>query len=1823
MVIPINLGCSAPFFTWSDNCTRSYFESFPTLVFVVFLLFRSLPWPENGPLRDFSNAVKSPFTLFLSLNEAEAILNPELAAKDVQATKVRAPIWCTATLATLALGEAVSWLTIGSYNVIASNGTVDYRVLTPYINAAAWLFAVIIPIFEPQVTVPYKLFIFYVLQLIAGVFQFGSIWYDHDIFGIPLRTVDVVGGSLNLFVVLTLLIIVLRMPLSVPTNDEIAEKIVRLLSLISGSKGAHGLIETCQGTEVSPEDYAPLWKWITFEWILPLIRKGTHETLNEPDIWNLSPTMQSKAVYEKFISLKRRTLLRRIFASNSLDLILDFTLTVSSVVFNYAQPYFLNLLEGAQRFFRGILESLEQQNNPEARSRAYIYAFLSFLATLLQGEADLQHLWYGRRATTRIRSSLMAAIYAKALVRKDFSGIIDKKQGEENSGESGSQSHSRSPSAASASERQPLLNGDSKKGGKTKKKEEDPKNTSGADVGKIVNLMSGDANRLAMTVSGAYYIYSAPFELVIASVFLYQLLGVSAFAGFACLIVATPLNSFLAKRRIRIFKGVLAARDKRMGLVNELLSAVKLVKFYAWENRWMDRVLDARKFELKWLVKSRTNQVFFSLLWSSVPIFVSVVSFLAYVLTGHELSIPVAFTSIALFNMLRCAQLYLRAPLNVIPTWIVQILQTKVSLDRIAVYLDEDEVSDEMSALKHGPVDPSLPDDDRLGILNGSFKWNEVAEEEKEKEKEKTGMKGRILNLFKKRKSTPSDSETDPGDSVSVTGQRPEDRKFELRDINIVFPEGKLTLVTGPTASGKSALLMALLGEMTMLPGNGKILLPKHRSRPDQYGNKGISYAAQTPYLQHQSIRENILFGTPYDEERYEQILESCALKPDLKIFEDGDLTEVGSRGISLSGGQKARVALARAVYAHSQCVLLDDPLSAVDSHTALSLYENLLKGPLLANRTVVLVSHNVELVLPGADYLVRLLDGRIDAQGTPDDLRKEGLLDILTKDSHADSQNKLHDAKDEAAVEEAGKPANDDSKRPRQLVKDEARETGGVKWQIYKTYLKASGYHTWVLLAFGIVLYEILGVAEKLWIKQWGEGYDAPTAMHYFMSNGDGDWDFSSPPAMRFFNALRNTTQPQIMSTTAINLPSATTHPLFYVGIYAAISFGSTIVYIGSVIVQYNGALRGSRIIFKDLLVAVVRATMRWHDSTPTGRILNRFSKDVETIDTSLGFSLQAVNSSMATLFASVFTVIVFSPPFILPAIIIGYTYYRLGIGYLNTGRDLRRMESNSRSPIFSNFSELLIGIVTVRAFSSERRFLDNLHLKVDATTKMWYSFWMTNRWLLLHFDFLGGLAVLFTTLLALLGAIGSGYAGVTITSAMAFTSSKPVFTGLFSSVERVVEYLELPQEPPLAIENSRPPAFWPSGSDNEALIAVKDLVVSYGAELPPVLHGVSFTLKAGERVGLLGRTGSGKSTLAMSLLRFTDPTSGTIHIDGIDITKIGLHDLRSRLTFVAQDAVLFSGTVRENIDPFNDYSDAECLDVLSRVHLITDSRQTSRLSSRAPSIHEVDQDETIAASSTVSATAAMDEKIIITLDTKVSTGGSNFSQGQRQLLTMARALLRQSSIIILDEATSSIDFATDAKIQKTIRDEFAHRLRTIIDYDRLIVLDNGRIVEFDTPYNLIQKENGGKACISTVVYGCSKIVLVFRGMCMHSGSFKELEDAATAAEAKRNGKELDARTLGGNIILFGSGPETSSNNLEKTAKILSKALVIGATSVGLKNIWTARFVSVTAFQKIDAKAIPVQMAGADQEKHLGGEHGFLPYFIQRSYLFKPKHFN
>jgi len=478
------------------------------------------------------------------------------------------------------------------------------------------------------------------------------------------------------------------------------------------------------------------------------------------------------------------------------------------------------------------------------------------------------------------------------------------------------------------------------------------------------------------------------------------------------------------------------------------------------------------------------------------------------------------------------------------------------------------------------------------------------------------------------------------------------------------------------------------------------------------------------------------------------------------------------------------------------------------------------------------------------------------------------------------------------------------------------------------------------------------------------------------------------------------------------------------------------------------------------------------------------------------------------------------------IPAVFIVAIYGVIGALYVPVSRDLKRLNSNSRSPILNHFNEALSGLATIRAYGFERRFLSKNLTNQDNNNRTFFLLWSTNRWLHWRVDIAGALVAFVTGLLILqnYGRIEPGWAALSLTYSLMFTGTIVWLIRIYAqnemnlnSVERVAEYMNLDEEPPAIIEGSRPPAHWPHAGE----IVVKDLVMKYSPDTPAVIKNVSFTIKAGEKVGVVGRTGSGKSTFAISLFRFMDPVSGTITIDGVDICTIGLQDLRTNLTIIPQDPILFKGTLRSNLDPFGEREDRELWEALRRSHLIPDTRHSSTIQSKRNSLElsiAADEISTKSPTGSVKGSAKGSETIAedtadpskITLDTPVKENGSNFSQGQRQLIALARALVRQSKIIVMDEATASVDFETDLKIQGTIREEMsnstiltiAHRIRTIADFDRVLVMNAGEVAEFDKPLTLMKKEDS-----------------IFRSMCERSSEFDAL--LAIAEEKERRDAE------------------------------------------------------------------------------------------------------
>ncbi|KIK07255.1 hypothetical protein K443DRAFT_129256 [Laccaria amethystina LaAM-08-1] len=1266
-----------------------------------------------------------------------------------------------------------------------------------------------------------------------------------------------------------------------------------------------------------PEDDVNLWSWSGFTFLNPILLLASQRTLNETDVWSLSPFFRHKNLFTKCLHYRvlnpTHSLLRFLVASNSLDIILDISLEMWSAVVGFVPPYAL----------KEILSALAA-DTPEGKRVAFYWTLLTFIAHLSFAQADLFQGWHARRCYERTRGQLFCTLHYKALKRQEISGRIDHEKGKE----------------------------------------------SNADLGKIVNLMQGDSYMVAQRFWDFSAIATSPVRIIIALVFLYQILGWSALSGVVVVSIAYALNYPLAKYNIYITRSAWKAKDTRMNLVNELLQNIRFLKFYGWEYQWARNAQDARETELRWRVKENVVDTLISFIWIWMPSATALTSFLCYTLiAGEKLTVSKAFTSIALFSQLQ-------EPMVALPGQFFAILNAYVSMQRIEEFLGEDEVPRWASTLTATPTEQGFKE---VKFCDATFEW--------EKRKHPS--------------ATPS--------------------RFQLGPLNLTFPQGSLSLVIGATGSGKSALLAALLGEMHCKSGQVSLDKTLHQ----------VAFCAQVPWLEHATIRDNIIFGSPFVLDRYNAVLDACALRPDLAVFDAGDLTEIGEKGITLSGGQRARIALARAMYSQAKCILLDDPLASVDMHTAQHLVEHCLNGELVRGRTIILVTHHIALCLPTASYLVEIEQGRVIRQASIQELKDQGIFSTVVQtqekspsQEHCDPRPKQNEA-DALGI-------NDRSKLPRQatdgkLIEAEARAEGRVSTRTYMTYIRAAGLLPWLITITLLLLIRFINIGNQFFLAKWGEAYQ------------DG--------------------LPALMITTFsgypwTGLPSPDVDVKPWLRIYLYISTAGAFSVFFYIAVGYYASLQASRSLFVSLLQRLTRAPSRFFDVTPIGRILNRFTTDINTIDGALQNSARSCLSGILNFVASFLVILSVVPSFAPFALFIGWLYIRLAPPYINASRDLRRLESISLSPAFAGFDELLRGITHIRAFGMEDRYQNRFYLRVDKFQCYDHIYWLVNGWLRWRYDCLGSVVVFAATMFALWRGVSNGSAAIVIVQAGIFAEASRQLVRVaaqleldFNSVERVTEYLNIPQEAPAIIMKSRPPAYWPSSNGQ---LVVEDLVIKYAPHLPPVLRNLTFTVKAREKIGVVGRTGSGKSTLAMSLLRMVEPTAGTILIDGIDISTLGLEDLRTRVTILSQDVSLFSGTIQSNLDPLGHCTPEECLVVLERCHLTT----------------------------ILNHTPTADEPTI--LDMRVNHG--SLSAGEKQLLAVARATLRRTNIIILDEATSQVDSHLDDQIQKTIREELsdaivitiAHRLKTVVDYDRILVLDDGKIVEFGDPRSLLSIPSG-----------------------------------------------------------------------------------------------------------------------------------------------------
>uniref|UniRef100_A0AAQ4Q6G1 ATP-binding cassette, sub-family C (CFTR/MRP), member 2 n=1 Tax=Gasterosteus aculeatus aculeatus TaxID=481459 RepID=A0AAQ4Q6G1_GASAC len=1101
-------------------------------------------------------------------------------------------------------------------------------------------------------------------------------------------------------------------------------------------------------------------------------------------------------------------------------------------------------------------------------------------------------------------------------------------------------------------------------------------------VGETVNLISADAQRFNDVTNFIHLLWSCPLQIVLAIVFLWFELGPSVLAGLAVMVLMGPINGLLATKARKIQIENMKFKDKRLKIMNEILNGIKILKLYAWETSFQAQVDGIRGEELKVMRKFAYLTSVSTFIFSSAPALVSLATFAVFVGVSPDnvLTAEKAFTSISLFNILRF-------PLAMLPMLIAAIVQTTVSRKRLEKFLSGEDL--ESDIVRH-----DLSFDSAITICDGSFAWEREAEP-------------------------------------------------LLKNISLDIKPGKLVAVVGAVGSGKSSLMSALLGEM--------------------YSNKGfiniqgsLAFVPQQAWIQNATLRDNILFGSSHEDRRFQGVIQACALAPDLELLQGGDLTEIGEKGINLSGGQKQRVSLARAAYSQADIYLLDDPLSAVDSHVGKHLFDEVI-GPngLLKDKTRILVTHGVSF-LPYVDEIVVLVNGEVSEVGSYNSLRASRgafseFLDTYAKDQRKQTPSESNHYEDVADVElipereetlpdspledtvsvtlkrensirrsqrqgsvrlrtnSSLKKSDDvgDLKKGQRLIEKEAMETGKVKFSVYLEYLRAMGWGYTVMVFLVYFIQNVAFIGQNLWLSDWTND-----AVEYY-----------------------NMTYPSWKRDTRV-------------GVFGVLGVAQGLfVFLGTLLMA-NASVDASRTLHSRLLNNILRVPMVFFDTTPIGRVVNRFAKDIFTVDEAIPQSFRSWLLCLLGVLGTLFVICLATPFFTIVIIPLTVLYYFVQRFYVATSRQLRRLDSVSRSPIYSHFSETVSGLSVIRAYGHQERFLKHNETIIDENLKSLYPWIVSNRWLAIRLEFLGNLVVFFAALFAVISrdSLDSGLVGLSISYALNVTQTLNWLVRMTSelennivAVERVSEYSGLENEAKW-VTDTRPPEKWPE----QGRLQFDNYKVRYRPGLDLVLHGITCDINSTEKIGIVGRTGAGKSSLTNCLFRIIEAAEGRILIDDVDISTIGLHDLRNRLTIIPQDPVLFSGTLRMNLDPFDKFSDEEIWRVL----------ELSHLKDYAAGLQEGLQHE-------------------------VAEGGENLSVGQRQLLCLARALLRRTRILILDEATAAVDLETDDLIQNTIRKEFshctvltiAHRLHSIMDSSRVMVLDAGRIVEFDSPSNLLQK--------------------------------------------------------------------------------------------------------------------------------------------------------
>ena len=1178
-------------------------------------------------------------------------------------------------------------------------------------------------------------------------------------------------------------------------------------------------------------------------------------------------------------------------------------------------------------------------------------------------------------------------------------------------------------------------------------------------VGRITSLMSTDLARIDLAIGFQPLVLCFPIPIIVAVVLLLVNIGVASLSGIGLFIVSLIICVMLTKKLFVTRETGVKFTDERIGLMREVLNNLKVIKFYAWELAYKMSITKVREKEMKYLFTIKVLRNFITAYAVTLPTLTSMVSFVTMWATGTNKTPGQVFSSLSLYSILAQAIMLLPIALSTGADALIgftrcrdylsaeeynEELDEKLNASNDKFYIGEAEFKTPRSSAASS-MNSKNSNETLIEIRHANFIWESFHDEldaelwdvgvkkDKKDKKSKTKKTMEHISVTNEKEdqfNSSGYSKTTVVDSVSSLGST--QAQFPgLIDVNLTIKKNEFIIVTGVIGSGKTSLLNAMSGFMKLSnPSTGSIRI------------KDDLLLCSAPWIQNATVRENILFGRQYDPVKYNQVLYACALEDDLTVLPAGDRTEIGERGITLSGGQKARINLARACYAEAEILLFDDVISAVDARVGRHIVNNLFKG-LLKNKTIVLATHQLGII-ESADRIVFLNgDGSVDC-GTVSELISrnrnfERLIEFTKENEEPESNNNSdYNLNNTVANGEADALNNLSLSRQRSIVPDQADLTGrtttdeesatnAISWDVYKKYIELGsgifGRACIPVFFFLIALATFFQVFTNTWLSFWVE--------KKFKGKSDN----------------------------------------FYVALYVAFAI-LTVIFTAiefTMLAYMNN--KSAQALNSKAVQNILHAPMSFMDTTPLGRILNRFTKDTDSLDNEIGEQMRLFIFPLATIIGIVILCCCYLPWFLLAVPFLVLAFIFLANFYQGSSREIKRLEATQRSLVYNNFNETLTGMATIRSFKAEDDFIRKNDYFLNKMNEAYYLSIATQRWLCLHLDMITSAFALIICLLCVTEQfnISASSTGLLLNYviqivgllALSVRSMTQVENEMYS-VERMHEYsFNLPQEAEYMKTDFKPAPEWPQSG----YVSFKDVSLRYRPNLPLVLKGMDLNFYPGEKVGICGRTGAGKSSIMTALYRLTELETGSITIDGVDISNLGLHDLRSRLSIIPQDPVLFQGTIRKNLDPFGEHSDNVLWDSLRRSGLLDE--QTIKFCRRT----QYDRANGV----------GYDDLNKFHLDQVVEDEGSNFSLGERQLIALARSLVRNSKILILDEATSSVDFETDSKIQDTISNEFkqctilciAHRLKTILHYDRIIVMDQGNIAEKGTPWALYN-QNG-----------------------------------------------------------------------------------------------------------------------------------------------------